>query len=273
MLLKNLLELRAYSFSDAKVLQILEVETMLALPLILLTIVAVYASGHGVDTLWLAPFPFQYVVAAGLHASYALPAARPNRMLSWVSWWASWYLAGLGMASLGSAHSMMWATMLEAVCWLLAHPIAPNSLPDRLADWRRTEAQIAVQLRMSEGLFPWMSRCARQVVTGKAETAEGYEHLNLAARRADAESLLRARIGRVALPEQLRQSVLTNASRIAARAEASAAARAVEMEQLVLEAMANCADECSQLPDLSAAERGVLTKQCEQAFLELSHHC
>ena len=246
---------------------------MLIVPLVMLGMAAAYVSGQGLAGAWYVPFPCQYVVAGALHASYALRSPKTRGFLCTVSWCTCLYFTWAGMTTLGSRYPFLPAAVLETVCLLLSASNAKwVSISERLAAWRQTQSQIAVQLRMSEGLLPWVSRCAHQVVVGTPESSEGHEHLRLAAILADSENRLRARIARVALPEQIRQSILTNASRIVARAETSAATRSIEVEQLILEAMAACRDDCSQLEDLSAAERGALTKECERAFMELAHH-
>ena len=74
------------------------------------------------------------------------------------------------------------------------------------------------------------------------------------------------------MPEHLRQSILTNAARITALIETSAAERTVEIDRMILEAAAACRDQCSQIEELGPEERRILSERCEQALLELARH-
>jgi hypothetical protein len=245
---------------------------LLVFPLLVLGALASYVTGLGLAR-WHTPFPLEYAIAGALHASWIVPAARRSGLLlTAVCWTASLWLADRGFATLYITDSNLPpALLLEGVCLLLAVSIAPaEPWADRLARWRRTRADIVTQLRMGQGILPWWRLCLRQFATGTADTPLGSDYQRFTAALADAEHRLRVRINRATMPEQLRQSILESVTAIVARAETSAAHRAIEIEQQAVAAAAACRDQCERLESLSTSERKALAGQCEQAFLELT---
>jgi len=119
-------------------------------------------------------------------------------------------------------------------------------------------------------VLPWVRDCLRQALIGHAETPLSTDYQRFAASLADAEYRFRVRLSRAAMPEDLRQSILENVAAIVARAESTAAARAIELEQQALTVAAVCRDQCERFEDLAEPERRALAGQCEQIFLELT---
>jgi hypothetical protein len=131
------------------------------------------------------------------------------------------------------------AFCLELLPLLLALSLCDRSpWSERLALWRRSRSEIAVQLRMGDGLLPWMRRCGRQMLIGAPDTPAGVNYRRLLAELADAEHRMRVRLGHLVMPEQLRQSILSCAASLVGLAEASSARLAVELEQQTLTGIA-----------------------------------
>jgi hypothetical protein len=247
----------------------------LLFPLLILGTLASYVAGLGCAARWQTRFPLEYLIAGALHASWLLPATRRSGLaLTATCWTATVWLAEKGIATLYVTGSdLVLAILLEGICLSLALAVAPpEPWPERLARWRRTRSDMLIQLRMGQGIAPWWRLCLRQFAVGAADTPVGSDYQRFAAGLADAEHRLRVRLSRVAMPEQLRQSLLANVSTIVARAETSAAQRAMELEQQALTAAAACREQCERIEDLTAPERKALAGQCEQVFLELASH-
>ncbi len=245
----------------------------LVFPLLVLSALASFLAGLGVAARWHTPFPLEQGIAAALHATWLLGASRKaGLMLTFVSWVTTVWLARAGFATVNAAAPRLpLALLLEGICLMLAFSIAgPDPWPDRLARWRRTRADILTQLRMGHGILPWARMCLRQFASGAADAPLGSDYQRFAAALADAEHRLRIRLNRAAVPERLRQSILGNVSAIVARAETSAAQRAIELEQQALAAAAACREQCERMEDLPISQRQALAGQCEQVFLELA---
>lgn len=248
---------------------------VLVFPLLVLGVLASYIAGLGLAARWHITFPLEYLIAGALHAGWLMPATRRSGLaLTAVCWIATAWLARKGIATFYSADSdLLLAILIEGVCLLIALSIAPaDPWPERLARWRRTRADIITQLRMGQGIVPWWRLCLRQFTSGAADTPFGSDYQRFAAALADTEYRLRIRLNRATMPEQLRQSILENVSTIIARAETSAAQRAIELEQHALTAAAACREQCESMESLSAPERKALADECEQVFLELTGH-
>jgi hypothetical protein len=245
---------------------------MLALPLLVLSALAAYLAGLGVGAEWRTPFPLEHVIAGVLHACWVLPAARRHGLLVPLCWPCSVYFCCEGIRRLDAGASALWvALLLEAICLLLAVSLGPaEPWAERLARWRRARADILTQLRMGSGLLPWVRQCTRQLLGGVPDTPLGADYQRFAAALADAEHRLRVRLSRTVMPEQLRQAILTSASAMMARAEASAAQRAIDLEQQALAAAAACREQCERLEHLTPDQRGQLAGQCESLLLELA---
>lgn len=247
---------------------------ILILPLLVLAVLASYVGGLGLAR-WHTPSPVEYLIAAAVHAAWILPATRRSSLaLTTAGWVTALWLEQRGIETFYLAESdFLLALLIESVCLLLAHSVAPpETWADRLARWRRSRADIATQLRMGQGVVPWWRFSLRQFTGGAADTPVGSDYQRFAAALADSEHRLRIRINRATMPEQLRQSILESAAAIGGSAETSAAQRAIEVERQALAAAAACRDQCERLENLSPAERKALSSQCEQAFLELTRH-
>lgn len=248
---------------------------ILIVPLFVLGALASYIAGLGLASRWHTTFPLEFLIAGALHAAWLIPATRRSGPgLTVVCWTATAWLARKGIATFYLADSeLLLAVLLEGVCLLLALSIAPaEPWPERLARWRRSRADIVTQLRMGQGILPWWRLSVRQFTNGAADTPLGSDYQRFAAALADTEHRLRVRINRATMPEQLRQSVLENVSAIVARAETSAAQRAIELEQQALSAAAACREQCERMESLPATKRKALAGECEQVFMELTRH-
>jgi hypothetical protein len=244
----------------------------LVLPLLVLGPLAAYLGGLGLAAEWRPVFPLEYVIAGALHACWVLPVARRHWLLVPLCWPCSVYFCCQGIRRLDAgAPAFGAALLLEGICLLLALSLTTvEPWAERLARWRRARADILTQLRMGAGLLPWARQCARQLLTGAPDTPLGADYQRFAAALADAEHRLRVRLTHIALPEQLRQAILTSASAMMARAEASAAQRAIELEQQALAAAAACREQCERLEHLTPDQRRQLAGQCEALLLELA---
>jgi hypothetical protein len=248
---------------------------LFVIPLLVLVVLSSYFAGLGIAARWQAPFPLEYVVAGALHAAWVLAITRRSSpTLAVVCWSVTVWLTRVGFAARFVASSYYApALVLDGICLLLALAVAPaQPWAERLAHWRRARADIAAQLRMGQGIVPWLRLCLGQFATGSAYLPAGSEYQQFAARLADTEHRLRIRISRAVLPEQLRQSILENVSAIVARAEITSARYAVELEQQALIAAAVCREQCERMEGLSVPERTAMVSQCEQLFLELTRH-
>src|SRR5438105_2389909 len=127
------------------------------IPFVVIAAGAAYVSGEGLARSWYVPSPFQYLITGALHAVYVLRPPKTQPLLCAICWCTCFYLACEGMRLLGSAYPLAPAAVLEFVCLsLAARSLRAFSISARLTEWRRAQAQIAVQLRMSEGLLPWI---------------------------------------------------------------------------------------------------------------------
>src|SRR5438093_11538302 len=106
-----------------------------------------------------------------MHASYALRSPKTSRLLTVLAWTTSFYWTGAGMTAVAPGYAFISAAVLESTCLLLSKRNGWIPLSERIASWRREQARIALQLRMSEGLLPWARRVIRQAICGRPETA------------------------------------------------------------------------------------------------------
>jgi hypothetical protein len=88
---------------------------------------------------------------------------------------------------------------------------------------------------------------------------------------ADDEHKLHVRLNSIALPEHLRQSILTSAITLVNQADKSAAILANDLERHALSEAAICRDQCEELHDIQPQERAALARQCETLLLDLVH--
>ena len=128
---------------------------------------------------------------------------------------------------------------------------------------------MTAQLHMSQGILPWLRDSAAHLMTGAADAPLGADYQRFLAQMADAEYRLHVRLSHVALPEQLRQSVLSNAAAILAGVETSATRLTIDLEKKALSAAAACREQCGELEDLSPQQRQKLADQCESLLFEL----
>lgn len=238
---------------------------------------AAWIASLGVDRLWLtetgdAPLPFvAAAVAAALHAAWILPAFhRDSPALIGLAWLASVWACRAGLVAAGFDDAVLPATLLETITLAIALNACDGSpWAERLARWRRARQNIATQLRMGDGLAPWVAASTRQLLTGKPDRPAVGGFDRVAADLADAEQRLHARLAAVALPEAVRQSMLAAAQALVSRAEAATAHVAITLERQALEEAAACRDRIAALTGISDAEREALATQCEALMLDL----
>lgn len=249
----------------------------LLLPLLVLSATSCYLSGIGLNEFWLshtarqAIWPAPYVISAALHAAWIWCAAHPRAGGAMLTTWVFAFLScRAGLLAAGFAtHAFMYAFLAEGAPLALALALTNMSWSERLASWRRARADIATQLRMGQGIIPWMSSCVRQLLTGSAERPAGIDSHRLIADLTDAECRLRVRLSRMAIPEQVRQSILTQSATVMAEAELAAARFGLDLEQKVLTATAVCRDLCAHVEDTQPDQQQALAAECESHFLNL----
>lgn len=254
--------------------------TSLVVPLFVLTALASYVAGLGFRQCWTdrAGEPpvlyLEQVISGALHLGWVLCVAyRGGTFVTAVCWTSSLVACDEGLGSIsGTAPSSLLALTIEGIPLLLAMSLTPSSsVAERLARWRRARSEISVQLRMGEGLVHWLPAAFRQFLKGTADMPAGSSYRRFLAEMADAEHTLRIRLNCLAIPEQLRQSILTTANSLVGQAEKSAAILAMEFERQALNAAAVCRDQCEDLENMQPDEKAALAKQCEDLFLELVH--
>jgi hypothetical protein len=251
----------------------------LLFPLLVLAGLASYMTAAGFDAVWFehaarTPPPLVTLLVAGaLHAAWILCAAeRRAAGLVAISWPMSIHFSRLGLRAEGfGASALLYALVAETILLALAASLAPP-LPwaERLARWRRARADIAVQLRMAEGVVPWLRDAIARFVRGVPELPAGSGFRRLVADLTDADCRLHVSVARLGAPEHLRQSVITSGTRLLSNAERAASRLSLDLEQQALAAVAACRDECEQLPGLAQPERQALAKQCEMVLLDLA---
>jgi hypothetical protein len=250
----------------------------LLFPLLVVGGLASYVAGLGVQAYWSLPsFPiptglFAQIVSAALHTGWMVSAgARRAPAVATACWlvslWLCWHGA-LSVSPVSPAFTV--ALLLEGIALTRALALSPRSTwAERLARWRRARTDISAQLQMGQGVLPWMQDSLARFVAGAPDKPAGADYSRFLAEMADAEHRLRIRLSRLALPEQLRQSILASAAVLVGRAETSAAHLAIELERQALTAAAACRDQCEQLPELTPKQRQQLAQQCESLFVEL----
>lgn len=175
-----------------------------------------------------------------------------------------------GFVAFGFSGGLVRATVVETIVLALALSGGERiAWADRLAHWRRARRNISTQLRMSEGLAPWLSASVRRLLTGAPDRRASAAFDRLAADLADAEHRLKVRITVLALPEDVRQSMLTSADALVSRAELATAHVSIALERQALEEAAACRDRIAQLVEVPEAERETLARECERLLLDL----
>lgn len=254
--------------------------TLLIIPLLTIAVLASYIAALGLHREWTARtgepplWHLEQVVSAALHLSWICCAAyRRGALVTAICWAVSVLACDSGLsAMLEVGHSVSLAIVMEGIPLLLARAILPApALADRLARWRRMQADISIQLRMSEGYLSWIPASLVRFFKGSAETPIGSSYRRFVAELADAEHKLHIRLNSIALPENLRQSILTSAIALVNQADKSAAILANDLEMHALSAAAICRDQCEELHDIQPHERAALARQCETLLLDLVH--
>ena len=242
---------------------------------------AAWVASLGIDRLWLtetgaAPLPFvSLAVATALHAAWILPTFRlDSPALIGLTWLTSVWACRAGLVAAGFSASTLPAFALEAIALSLALNAGERTpWGDRLARWRRARQRITTELRMSEGLMPWLGWSVRRLFVGSPErptASAGFDRM--VAELADAEQRLQSRVAELALPEEIRQRMLASAQALVARAEQATGQVAIGLEQQALEEAAGCCDRILRLQEIPSAKREALAHECEALMLGLVGH-
>jgi hypothetical protein len=251
---------------------------LLVVPLVVFGALAAYISGLGALAWWgtqsgaAAPAAPAYLASGALHLAWIQCAAsRRAPLVAWVGFFVSLSLCRRGLASLpGGSASWAGPALLEGLALLIARAVrSPLGLAERLARWRRARADIALQLRLGDGLLPWARDCGRRLLAGRADLPLAHTFQRLAAELAEIDGRLGLAVSNLAAPEQLRQFLHAGASELLAEAEQAGAALAVELERRALALAAACREQCESIPGLSAEERARAARQCEAFVLNL----
>lgn len=248
------------------------------IPLLVLAGLATWVTGVGGAAWWASlrgsapPLAAACAAAGALHLAWiSAAAARHAHLLVWPAWLTSFWLCRRGFLAFQPGESR-WLSpaILEGLVLLVALALRdPEPLAARLARWRRAREEIALQLRMGEGLVPWGRDSIRRLFWGRAELPVCRAFRRLAGELADVEDRLAWKVSSLAAPEQLRQFVHSGASQLLAQAEKARAALAVELERRTLALAAACREQCETLPGLSVEERARAARQCEELLLDL----
>lgn len=247
-------------------------------PLVVLTACATYITAGGLDLVtasadtpraWLVAL----VLALALHMAWILGAIERTAIgLIVVCWPISVTLCARGFHIAGlTAHPLSTALLLEIILLLSALALTPRaSWAERLARWRRARAAIDVQLKMSDGLLPWIRRAAGAMVAGQAATPVSMTLRRMTAELADVEHALGRHVTQMALPETIRQTLETAAHAVVAEAQTGSARLAMEVERHALAAATECRDVCERLDDLSPDDRNRVATRCEVFLVDLA---
>lgn len=242
-------------------LQILEIA-----PAITFALLAAMAAGSGAASVFANCAPSCYIAAVALHAAWLRAVFLGRRALpSAICWLVSLYFCRAGLGG-----SLSLALVLEGVPLVLAVSQAPEtSWGDRLARWRRARSQISIQLRLADGILPWLRRAVAQCFYGRAETTVSFDYQRFLAGMATAERSVAARLSTSAMPEVLNQHVATRAAALQSHAAALAVDCVMRLEQEALSAAAECRDICDHLDAVSTERRDQIAAECESLLLEL----
>jgi len=251
---------------------------LLVVPLVVFGAFATFVSGLGAAAWWgtqggaSAPPALVHVASGALHLAWIhCAASRRAPLLAWAGCLLSLSMCRQGFASLPGRNAS-WASpaLLEGLVLLIAWAFrSPLSMAERLGRWRRARADIALQLRMGDGLLPWARECGRRLIAGRADPPLCHTFERLAAELAEVDRRLGSAVSNLAAPEQLRQFLHAGASELLAEAEQAGAALAVELERRALALAATCREQCESIPGLSAEERARAARQCEAFVLNL----
>jgi len=253
----------------------------LLIPLAILSVPPTYLAGLGAAACWAAHrgmpsvgLPAEFFSAA-LHLGWIAAASRHQATTVLLACFPfSVWLCRQGWALAQGEGAGWWAALcLESIPLALAWSFTPApSWADRLARWRRARAAVSAQLHMGPGLVPWLRDTVRQLFCGAPDRAIGTAHQRFLAELAEAECRLRVRLADLALPEQLRQSVISRAGELRAQAELASARLHFELQQQALAAAATCREQCEAMDELAPAVREHLARECELLFANLIRH-
>ena len=251
---------------------------LLVVALVVLSSLAAYVAGLGAFAWWrmqggsAASAAPAHLASAALHLAWILCAAsRQGGLVALAGLLVSLYFCRCGLASLaGGSASRAGPWLLEGLVLLIALGLRPPlGLAERLARWRRARADIALQLRMGDGLLPWAGECARRLISGRADIPVAPTFQRLAAELAEIDGHLGLAVSNLAAPESLRQFLLAGAAELLAEAERASARLAVQLERRAMALAAACRDHVESIPGLSAEERARAARQCEAFMMNL----
>jgi hypothetical protein len=212
-------------------------------------------------------------VALAVQAAWILAAAtRRHAGLAIVGWLTSVWLCAGGLTEAGfrtGATSL--AVLLQVLGLFIARTaIDPSPWPDRLARWRRARQRVVTELRMGEGLLPWVRTTLSRLWVGQADrpSAAGFDRMLVEI--ADAQTRMHWQLNHLVLPDALRQAMSTAAARIANHAATTTAELSLSIERRALDEAAACRDLVEDMTELPAAQRERLSSECESVLLGLA---
>jgi len=251
-----------------------------AVPLVPLAALAMYLAGRGVAGLWIletrsAAEPVAaYALAASIHLAWILPVVHRRRhIVVSAAWLSSSWLCADGLTDAGFENgATAYALLLEGIVLAIARghgPVVP--WPDRLAVWRRTRERVMTELRIGDGLLPWLRSAVIRLVNGRADRPLCSSFERIVAELADTEQHMRRTIASLALPEAARDFLESATRAVVADAETTAAKLAIDLEQRALDHAATCRDAILALDDVPDPHRDRLARECESLILDLAH--
>jgi hypothetical protein len=207
-------------------------------------------------------------ISLTLHGSWIslLQQRQPRWLSAGLCWGASAALANTGIQA---HHIHISAYVVEVVLAAVALSGGPvHTIASHLADWRESRAEIARQLKMSEGLLPWLAKCSEQVWRGQPESPIAAAHLWVRAALSQAVHRAECQIAEKVDHEEFRQLALTALDGTAHFATIAFAQAAIDCEQRALSAAAELREAVQCLP-LPPSERERLAEECEAQLLSL----
>lgn len=238
--------------------------------------VAVWISAAGVTRSWLPlashlPFRLDLLLALVLHASWLHRAfIGKNAAVSMIAWVVCFHFCRRGFLALHPHSSAaLLALLLEGLSLLLvASATRELTLASLLATWYRGRADFRAQVELDQGL-PRLRETIQQALRGSPGSPFSHDYARLITAFTESENHLRVRVSESALPEHLRQSILSAATALLAEAESAAANLSAELEHKALLSAAACRDQCDRLSGYTSQRRAALATECEAILLGL----
>ncbi len=251
---------------------------VLMIPFLTFGAVAAYVAGVGAASWWASrggpapPLGLEYVASGALQLGWMTCAARGRApVLTGVGFVTSVSLCRDGFRTFQRGEAPWTAAVLiESLVLLVALALrSPVGLAERLRRWRRARDEMALQIRMGDGLLPWARDCVARLIAGRADVPLCQTFRRLAAELAEVQNRLAFKVSGWVGPEPLRQFLQVGAAQLLTQAEHASATLAVELEKRTLALAAACREQCDSLPGLAPDERSRAARQCEELLFDL----